>query len=338
MPIFVPILLGGVAAVLAGKGIKDSYDGIKKLKKLKEEIESINELYEKEYNETTGVVEDFIERDLSAIGEKKLKALRIRLEAVRILQKVIKKGKIKSVELSFEDIVGDLELEKKELIEGIDAVGGLVKIWGSAGLAYVAATGIATKIGVASTGTPIAALSGAAAKNALLAWFGGGAIAAGGGGKALGTVVLGGIVTAPAILVGGFVLKKHAEKKHTEVEKYKAKVELELKKLKTIRKNIKYAKEYLKIYESVLDRVMELVKERSKKLNHKLRFIWLLGPFKSRFLEKDVQELFLLNKYGLKALLEMDLIDNKKFALKNGVEAAVEEIKFRIERIADGGV
>ena len=38
--------------------------------------------------------------------------------------------------------------------------------------------GVATTFGVASTGTAISALSGAAATNAALAWLGGGALAA----------------------------------------------------------------------------------------------------------------------------------------------------------------
>jgi len=50
--------------------------------------------------------------------------------------------------------------------------------------------GIATTFGVASTGTAISALSGAAATNAALAWLGGGALAAGGGGMAAGSTFL----------------------------------------------------------------------------------------------------------------------------------------------------
>ena len=50
-------------------------------------------------------------------------------------------------------------------------------------LGPTAAMGVATTFGVASTGTAISSLSGAAATNAALAWLGGGAIAAGGGGK-----------------------------------------------------------------------------------------------------------------------------------------------------------
>lgn len=60
---------------------------------------------------------------------------------------------------------------------------------GVAALGPAAAMGIATTIGVASTGTPIAVLNGAAATNAALAWLGG-ALAAGGGGVAAGQAIL----------------------------------------------------------------------------------------------------------------------------------------------------
>ncbi len=65
----------------------------------------------------------------------------------------------------------------------------------------------------ASTGTAIASLSGAAASNATLAFFGGGSIASGGLGVAGGTAVLGGLVAGPALLVMGLAAGKQAEKK-----------------------------------------------------------------------------------------------------------------------------
>ena len=59
-----------------------------------------------------------------------------------------------------------------------------------ASMAPTAAMWAATTFGVASTGTAISALSGAAATNAALAWLGGGALAAGGGGAAAGSALL----------------------------------------------------------------------------------------------------------------------------------------------------
>jgi hypothetical protein len=55
--------------------------------------------------------------------------------------------------------------------------------------------------GTASTGVPIAALSGVAATNATFAALGGGSLAAGGAGIAGGTAVLAGIVAVPAALL-----------------------------------------------------------------------------------------------------------------------------------------
>ena len=71
------------------------------------------------------------------------------------------------------------------------------------GAATWAAAGM---FGAASTGTPIAALSGVAASNATLAFLGGGSLAAGGGGMAVGTAVLGGVVAVPALVVGAGVV------------------------------------------------------------------------------------------------------------------------------------
>ncbi len=72
--------------------------------------------------------------------------------------------------------------------------------------------------GAASTGTAIGALSGVAATNATLAWFGGGAVAAGGGGMAAGTMVLGGIVVVPALIVAAIFSHVSANKKIREIE------------------------------------------------------------------------------------------------------------------------
>ena len=61
-------------------------------------------------------------------------------------------------------------------------------------------------------------MSGVAATNATLAWFGGGAVAAGGGGIAAGTMVLGGIVAIPALIVAGVFSHLSANKKIKELD------------------------------------------------------------------------------------------------------------------------
>lgn len=59
-----------------------------------------------------------------------------------------------------------------------------------ASMAPTAAMWVATTFGVASTGTAISTLSGAAATQAALAWLGGGTLAVGGGGTAAGAALL----------------------------------------------------------------------------------------------------------------------------------------------------
>ena len=92
-----------------------------------------------------------------------------------------------------------------------------------AALGPSAAMGVATTFGVASTGTAISSLSGAAATNAALAWLGGGTIAAGGGGMAAGNAFLaladpiGWAIAGVAILASGvFLWKSISDKKRLE--------------------------------------------------------------------------------------------------------------------------
>ena len=87
-------------------------------------------------------------------------------------------------------------------------------------LTSVTAMGLVSTFATASTGTAISALSGAAATNATLAWFGGGAIAAGGGGTALGATVLTGGTAAIVIAAGaGIMYVFHLDDENTERER-----------------------------------------------------------------------------------------------------------------------
>ena len=113
-------------------------------------------------------------------------------------------------------------------------LGGGAAALGSGALAGMAAYGSVGLLGAAaSTGTQIAALSGAAATNATLAWLGGGSLAAGGFGMAGGTVVLGGIVAAPVLLVGGLMLASKAEEAKVNAQSNHAEARTAAKAMKT---------------------------------------------------------------------------------------------------------
>ncbi len=107
-------------------------------------------------------------------------------------ENMLKYEKLKAIRVNWKQQAEKIELEYKKAEvkaagQGAAGVGAGVAV---AALGPTAAMGIATTFGVASTGTAISALSGAAATNAALAWLGGGALAAGGGGMAAGSAFL----------------------------------------------------------------------------------------------------------------------------------------------------
>lgn len=93
---------------------------------------------------------------------------------------------------------------------------------GSGALIAIASYGGAMMFGTASTGTAIAALSGAAKTNATLAFFGGGSKAAGGLGIAGGKLVLAGIVAAPVLAVAAVITSVKSKERLAEAKKIHA--------------------------------------------------------------------------------------------------------------------
>lgn len=136
---------------------------------------------------------------------------------------------------------------------------------GAAAAGYGGAIGVATSIGAASTGTAISSLSGAAAWNATLAWFGGGAIAAGGGGMAAGAVVLGSITVLPALAIGGFFAAREGEKAMTKAKEYEAKVNKAIADIKVAKNFSQQVKQRItelkRVFESLNTRALEGLNE-----------------------------------------------------------------------------
>ena len=88
----------------------------------------------------------------------------------------LKYEKLKAIRLDWKQQAENIEIEYKKAEVKAAGQGAGVAV---AALGPTAAMGIATTFGVASTGTAISTLSGAAATNAALAWLGGGGMAAG---------------------------------------------------------------------------------------------------------------------------------------------------------------
>ena len=208
MPI--PFLFIGAAAAAGafgiGKGIKAGID----MKDAKDTNERANNIVD-DAKENLEACRKASGKSLEALGSKKL----------YILDKSMNRfvsafEQLKNVELTESvglDELSKFRIDKQSLTElkemggyaasilggtAAGALGGALTAFG----AYSAAMTFAT----ASTGTAIATLSGAAATNATLAFFGGGSLAAGGLGMAGGAAVLGGLVAGPALAVMGFVI------------------------------------------------------------------------------------------------------------------------------------
>ncbi len=221
MPI--PLLFIGVAAATgafgAGKTIKAGVDtySAKQINKNANEIVEDSTNYLNNQRLACG-------RSLSQLGEEKLFVLNSNmtefLDTFTRIKNVDFRNSVGLEELSKLHIDQKEFTELKELVSFAGSLGAGA-VAGTAGGALTAfgAYGAAQALAVASTGTAISTLSGAAATNATLAFFGGGSLAAGGLGMAGGTAVLGGLVAGPALMVMGLVAgaaaKKNLEKAKT---------------------------------------------------------------------------------------------------------------------------
>lgn len=212
-----PLLFIGIAAasgsVGVGKTIKAGVD-TSSARRINQDANTIVETATDRINAQRKTCGDALTR----LGQQKMFVLNSNL-----MRFVDAFSKIKNVD--FTDSEGLEELKKfhldspefVELKSMVSFAGALAggAIAGTAGgaLAAFGAYGAAQALACASTGTAIASLSGAAATNATLAFFGGGSLAAGGLGVAGGAAVLGGLVAGPALLVVGFVTGGAARKK-----------------------------------------------------------------------------------------------------------------------------
>lgn len=204
------LLTGAYGAYKSGKAIIDS-----------SEADDINNSAERIIERTKANVEEYRNNCndiLSAFGKKKVDAITININKFAEVF-----GQLKNVELSNSVDLGQLEIppfdaqklyEMKNEVSMLEA-SGLGVGSGAAGGALTAfgAYNGAMMLASASTGTAISSLSGAAATNATLAWFGGGSLGAGGLGMAGGTMILGGLVAGPALAILGGVMGAKAEKK-----------------------------------------------------------------------------------------------------------------------------
>lgn len=170
-------------------------------------------------------------RDMDKLGRKELEILKSFQEFSTVFEKIKNRpefAKIQKQGICLPQYDGE-EL-KKASVGANTLLGGLGgAAAGTAGgfAASGAATAVVMALGTASTGVPIASLSGAAATNATLAALGGGSLAAGGGGMALGTTVLGAATLGVGLLIGGVIFGITGGKISSDAKKAQKKIEKE---------------------------------------------------------------------------------------------------------------
>ena len=146
------------------------------------------------------------------------------------------------------------------------------------GGAAVGAWAVVSLVGSASTGAAISGLSGVAAYNATLAWFGGGALAAGGAGMSGGMMVLGGIVAAPIIFFAAKGAYAKAEKTRAESEKLKA----EILKLTDVKAQTQEQLEAVKRYHAIIKKLSTDYTRKVEELTDVLYPYGVMSRFKQR--------------------------------------------------------
>lgn len=215
-----PLLFIGVAAatgtVGASKSVKAGLDAAEASRLNKNANTMVQEA-----TDALSAQREACGRSLSNLGKEKLSVLNGSITRFLATFKQIKNVDFRGSEGLDELSKLAIDSHDFEELEGLAQFAGSVAggvVGGAASGAAVAlgAYGAAQTFAAASTGTAIAALHGAAATNATLAFFGGGSLAAGGLGMAGGTMVLGGLVAGPALMVLGFVAGGAASK---ELEK-----------------------------------------------------------------------------------------------------------------------
>ncbi len=256
-----PFILAGAAIVAAGYGAKKGYDGYQDKSEANDILESSKRKYENERS-VFDKQNELTNQSLVKLGQMQLKIGNDFEEFRTIAEKLLEKLN----QSNSKDLEIDFPQHKLDKIHGLalstTAYMGKIAGAGAAGAAAAYAVyGGVMAVAAASTGTPIAALSGAAAYNATMAAIGGGSIAAGGFGMAGGAMVLGGVVAAPIMAIAGWAFASHAEEALSDARKTRSEVNEAVGKMAKGRKQLDKTKLYVDRIYAETERLYLVFKE-----------------------------------------------------------------------------
>lgn len=330
-----PFILAGAAVAAAGFGAKKGYDGYQDKSKANDIIDASKRKYDNEIsifdkqNEQTT-------QSLTQLGELQLSVGKDFKEFRTIADKLLDKLN----QANSKDLEIDFPQHKLDEIDGLalstTSYMGKIAGAGAAGAAAAYAVyGGVMAVAAASTGTPIAALSGAAAYNATMAAIGGGSIATGGFGMAGGAMVLGGVVAAPIIAIAGWAFASHAEEALSDARKARVEVNEAVDNMAKGRKQLSKTKHYVDRVYAETDRLNAVFKEYFDSLKAFDQLIAAKTDI-SKF-EDDVIRL-IQNGYQIAAILT-DIITTPLFKPKKDEQGKVvfsEENIVEIETDSEG--
>lgn len=300
MPI--PFILGGLALMAGGYGVKKGIDASDKndeaegiIRRSKKDFEKAKEKTEEKQEETNNNLEE--------LGLLKVEIFTNEIKTLIDFMSKCKKGNSKYDDKKY--------LTKGELKELNLAVNSSQEI--ASGLASGATAGALTAMGSygavgmlasASTGTAIGSLSGVAATNATLAWLGGGSLAAGGFGMAGGAALLGMVAGGPLLAVGGMFMDSKAEENLTKAKEQEAEADKAIEGMKLLRTGL----------DGIITRTDEL---ENILLETKDRFNDVKDSLKDNYCsDKNFKTLMSLGK-TLKNLLDIPVLDDEGQANNN---------------------
>ncbi|PUD56791.1 glycine zipper family protein [Helicobacter pylori] len=247
-----PFILGGLALVAAGYGVKKGIDALDADCEADEFIKKAESLKEESTKKAESAESD-CRRAFMRFGDKKLHVLshtvsnfldhfhrlnrsRIIIEGINMQDIQCQVSDARKItnqyrEVDFFDVSG--------AVAG-SAIGGMLAAYGAyAGVGMLAST---------AGGVAIAELSGVAATNATLAWLGGGALSVGGFGMVGGMAVLGGLVAGPALAIFGAISADKMEKKRDDAKAYYSQVEVAVKKADVMIDNLRSVEKMAKLF------------------------------------------------------------------------------------------
>lgn len=282
-----PFLLAGAAAVAGITGLAKGGEAISNNSKAKELISDAEYMYDSAKRNMEYQKENTLKR-LDSLGELKLRSwsedIGTFIELFSEFKKVKLDSKVNIDKLLKSNVnnVGNIKQMQIASLKAAEVLKAGVSSLGAGALAGIASYGGAMMFASASTGTAIASLSGAAATNATLAWFGGGSLAAGGLGMAGGTLVLGGIVAGPVLAVAGFIMAAKSEENLANARKAYSEAKNASEKMNTMTSFLKSIEEIAYSYENFIEQFREkyqllLVELRNMKNNAKIKQERLVG-------------------------------------------------------------